>query len=80
MTIYDITRTIAPATHVWPGDTSYKAAFVLRRREGSSVNLTTLTMSAHTGTHADAYYHYEDDGAHPIVRRRRAWRSPGRAR
>jgi arylformamidase len=67
MTIYDITRTVAPATHVWPGDTSYSAAFVLRRSEGSSVNLTTLTMSAHTGTHADAYYHYEDDGAHPLT-------------
>src|SRR5262245_56230448 len=37
----------------------------MRKSEGASVNLTTLTLSAHTGTHADAYYHYEDDGVHP---------------
>ncbi len=78
MTIYDITRTVSPATHVWPGDTSYSAAFVLRRSEGSSVNLTTLTMSAHTGTHADAYYHYEDDGAHPLTMPLDAYIGPAR--
>ena len=63
--IYDITRTVAPSTHVWPGDTPFSAVHVMRKAEGSSVNLTTLTLSAHTGTHADAYYHYEADGAHP---------------
>lgn len=63
--LYDITRTVSPATHVWPGDTPFSAVHVLRRAEGSSVNLTTLTLSAHTGTHADAYYHYEDEGEHP---------------
>jgi arylformamidase len=78
MTIYDITRTVSPATHVWPGDTSYSAALVLRRSEGSSVNLTTLTMSAHTGTHADAYYHYEDDGAHPLTMPLDAYVGPAR--
>jgi arylformamidase len=67
MTIYDISRTISPRTHVWPGDTRYTPAHVMRRSDGSSVNLTTLTMSAHTGTHADAYYHYEDDGEHPLA-------------
>jgi arylformamidase len=78
MTIYDITRTVSPATHVWPGDTSYGTALVLRRIEGSSVNLTTLTMSAHTGTHADAYYHYEDDGAHPLTMPLDAYIGPAR--
>jgi arylformamidase len=78
MTIYDITRTIAPTTHVWPGDTAYSAAPVLRRSDGSSVNLTTLTMSAHTGTHADAYYHYEDDGAHPLAMPLDAYIGPAR--
>jgi arylformamidase len=64
--IYDITRTVAPSTHVWPGDTAFNVAPVMRLADGASVNLTTLTMSAHTGTHADAYFHYEADGAHPI--------------
>lgn len=63
--LYDITRTISAATHVWPGDTAFSAAHLLRLDAGASVNLTTLTLSAHTGTHADAYYHYEPAGAHP---------------
>lgn len=62
--LYDITRTIAPDTHVWPGDSSYTANRILRKEDGSSVNLTTLTLSAHTGTHADAYYHYTIDGSY----------------
>jgi hypothetical protein len=39
----------------------------LRLSEGAPVNLTTLTLSAHTGTHADAYYHYEPDDLHPAA-------------
>lgn len=64
--IYDITRTVSPTLHVWPGDTSYRVTPALKIADGFSVNLMTLTLSAHTGTHADAYYHYEPDGAHPL--------------
>lgn len=65
MTIYDITRTISPTLKVWPGDAQYRVIAVLKKDEGAAVNLTTLTLSAHTGTHADAYFHYTKDGAHP---------------
>jgi arylformamidase len=65
MTVYDITRTLTPGIAVWPGDAPYAAAPVLRMSDGASVNLTTLTLSPHTGAHADAYFHYEPDGAHP---------------
>lgn len=65
--IYDITRTVSPQIHVWPGDAPYHVEHMLRLDEGASVNLTTLTLSAHTGTHADAYYHYEQDGVHPVA-------------
>ena len=65
MTIYDITRTISVALKVWPGDAQYRVNAVLKMNEGAAVNLTTLTLSAHTGTHADAYFHYEADGDHP---------------
>src|SRR5262245_50525707 len=65
--LYDITRTISPTLAVWPGDTPFSATHVLRLSEGAPINLTTLTLSAHTGTHADAYYHYEDDGDHPAT-------------
>lgn len=63
--LYDITRTISPTLAVWPGDTPFSLDHVLRTEEGASVNLTTLRLSAHTGSHADAPYHVTADGAHP---------------
>lgn len=63
--IYDITRTISPRLAVWPGDRPFSARQILDRRDGASVNLFTLTMSAHTGTHADAPFHFDQAGAHP---------------
>jgi arylformamidase len=63
--IYDITRTISPSLAVWPGDTSFSFDHNLKLKEGASVNLTTLHLSAHTGTHADAPYHTDDTGSHP---------------
>lgn len=65
--LYDITRTIAPTTHPWPGDTPYSVQAVMRIRDGASVNLMTMTTTCHVGTHADAYYHYADDGDHPAT-------------
>ena len=65
--LYDITRTVKPSTAVWPGDSRFQVEYALRRRDGASVNLTTITLSPHTGTHADAYFHYEDDGEHPVA-------------
>lgn len=63
--IYDITRTVSPTTHPWPGDTAYSVVPVMKISDGASVNLMTMTTTCHIGTHADAYYHYEDDGEHP---------------
>lgn len=64
--IYDITRPVTPSLHVWPGDTNYSVKPLMNIADGASVNLVTLNLSAHTGTHADAYYHYEAAGAYPI--------------
>jgi arylformamidase len=63
--LYDISRTITPALAVWPGDAPFGYEHVLRRRDGASVNLTTLTLSPHTGSHADAPYHFLDGAPHP---------------
>lgn len=63
--IYDITRHIQPDTVIWPGVAPYEVKTILDIRQGASVNLTSLVISPHTGTHADAYYHYEVNGAHP---------------
>ena len=64
--IYDITRPITSTLAVWPGDTTYSVQPLAKIAKGASVNLVTLNLSAHTGTHADAYYHYEVQGAHPL--------------
>lgn len=61
--IYDITRTVTPRIAVWPGDTPYSSQLVMAVADGDSANVTTLTLSAHTGTHTDAPYHFLDDGS-----------------
>lgn len=65
MLLYDISRTVSPKLAVWPGDAPFSYEHRSRTQNGASVNLTTLTLSPHTGSHADAYYHVADDGAHP---------------
>ncbi len=62
MKIYDITRLITPQLAVWPGDTPFSLKQAAKISEGSSVNLGAVTLSLHTGTHADAPYHYSETG------------------
>lgn len=76
--LYDITRTVTPRTAVWPGDAPYQTAPQLEIARGASVNLVTLTMSPHTGSHADAWYHYEAAGAHPAAMPLDAYLGPAR--
>ncbi len=59
--IFDISRTLNPSLAVWPGDTPFSAKVIVAMDEGDPVNLTTLTLSSHTGTHVDAPYHFVDD-------------------
>lgn len=60
--ILDITRTVAPGIAVWPGDTEFSLEWVSRMEKGDSVNVSALTLSPHTGTHADAPLHYDVQG------------------
>ena len=62
MKIYDITLPIDSALAVWPGDALYRLERTAQIADGSSVNLGAVTLSLHTGTHADAPYHFRDDG------------------
>src|SRR5579859_3307802 len=62
MTLYDVTRPVNNVTPVWPDDTPFRMEEMERIATGSSVNLTTLHLSAHTGTHADAWWHCSDEG------------------
>ena len=61
--IYDISRPISGALAGWPGDTGYRFEMLCRLRDGATVNLGSLQMSPHTGTHIDAPYHFDDQGA-----------------
>ena len=59
---YDITRTLFTGMAVWPGDTPFNLKPTGNIAKGDVVNITTLTISAHTGTHVDAPYHFTDEG------------------
>lgn len=61
--LYDISRPLFPGMVVWPGDTAYDLRPTGSIAEGSTVNVTTLTLSAHTASHVDAPFHFTDDGA-----------------
>ncbi|MCU0502747.1 MAG: cyclase family protein [Anaerolineae bacterium] len=60
MAIIDISRTLDARLAVWPGDAPFALEVVSDRRAGAGVNLTTLTLGAHTGTHIDAPHHIAD--------------------
>ena len=62
MSLIDISRNLEPNTAVWPGDTPYQITKSLEIERGDSVNLTTLTLSAHTATHIDAPLHFSVNG------------------
>jgi arylformamidase len=62
MKIYDISRTVSPAIAVWPGDQPFERRWTMRMAEGATVNVATITISTHTGTHADAPLHVDDAG------------------
>ena len=62
MKIYDISEPISPAIAVFPGDTGFSAEWVMRIENGDSCNVSTLRMSAHLGSHADAPRHFDSEG------------------
>ena len=65
--IIDVSQPVGSRTAVWPGDQRVAVVWTLRRDRGDSVNVAALTMSAHTGTHADGPLHVDDAGAVPAA-------------
>ncbi|PQJ33477.1 kynurenine formamidase [Salinibacter sp. 10B] len=63
MRLIDISRGLSPATAVWPGDQTFEWTWTTRLKEGGSVNLGSITLSTHTGSHVDAPLHTRSDGA-----------------
>lgn len=62
--IYDISEPLEPATAVFPGDTQFSRRDVMRMADGMSCNVSTIEMSLHCGSHADAPRHYREAAAH----------------
>lgn len=58
----DVTWPLDETLAMWPGDTPLRYVNVLRMADGASVNLGSLTLSLHAGTHADAPRHFTDAG------------------
>ena len=60
--IHDITQPLDERTAVWPGDREVSMDWTMRRERGDSVNVASLCLSVHAGTHMDGPLHFEDDG------------------
>ncbi|QIG54422.1 arylformamidase [Altererythrobacter sp. BO-6] len=63
--IWDISQPLRPRMPVWPGDTPFQQVRTWQMEAGSPVNVSELTLSTHTGAHADAPLHY--DAAAPDI-------------
>lgn len=61
--IWDISQPLRVGLPVWPGDTEFAHEGTWSMGDGSPVNVSALTMSTHSGTHADAPLHYSAAGA-----------------
>lgn len=62
MRIHDITRPVAAGMPVWPGDPPCRVQWAASVAD-DGVNVAELSLSTHTGTHADAPYHVLGAGA-----------------
>ena len=61
--LWDISPPVHAAAPVFPGDAAYTQRWNARIAPGCPVNVATLTLSPHTGAHADAPLHYDEAGA-----------------
>ena len=61
--LWDISPGVAPGFPVFPGDTAFTMRWTWTIGPGCPVNVSELTMSPHTGSHADAPLHYDERGA-----------------
>lgn len=62
MKIIDISQKLNSGTPVWPGDTPFDFTLNWSKKDTGSVNVGKFTFSAHTGTHIDAPFHFDENG------------------
>ncbi len=61
--LIDISQTLRPGLPVWPGDTAFGLERTWALSDDCPVNVSRLTLSTHSGAHADAPLHYDPRGA-----------------
>ena len=61
--LWDISPPVHAGSPVFPGDAPYRQSWAATLAADCPVNVATLTLSPHTGAHADAPLHYSPDGA-----------------
>jgi arylformamidase len=61
--LWDISPPVHAGSPVFPGDAAFERRWTWTIGPGCPVNVSTLTLSPHTGAHADAPLHYDPDGA-----------------
>jgi arylformamidase len=61
--LWDISPSVAPGFPVFPGDAEFSLRWTWTLGPGCPVNVSALTLSPHTGSHADAPLHYDERGA-----------------
>jgi arylformamidase len=61
--LWDISPPVHADSPVFPGDARYEQRWAAAIAPGCPVNVSTITLSPHTGAHADAPLHYDGDGA-----------------
>jgi arylformamidase len=62
MKLIDVSVPLDSNTPTYPGNTPFHVEAMKRLANGDSSNVSSLHMSAHTGTHVDAPRHFFDDG------------------
>lgn len=55
----DITQTMTNGMPTWPGDTPFTFELAYTKQQTGSVNIGKIETSLHTGTHADAPFHFD---------------------
>jgi arylformamidase len=63
MVLWDISPPLRPGIPVWPGDTPFSAERTWHLAASCPVNVSRITLSTHSGAHADAPLHYDAEGA-----------------
>jgi arylformamidase len=61
--IFDVTVPLSARVPTFPGDPRFQIEATHRMADGEPYNVSRLVLGTHTGTHVDAPYHFDAEGA-----------------